>query len=219
MAGYDRSAWKSNNAVQAEEMGMRTASALAKVLKKDVGAYEVETTFEAAAWHHTSGRFNVTNYFWEPVVEMLAKTPSISDEALRAKLREQVRAVLSMATDYRDIQTFDEVRDILEDDDAFVKHIEKKRQQLQTIYAKARERVAADKKVESVIANISYKEFSYSHRQRRYKLVEEVDLRAIPATIKGDWVTFMKGGRQVRKMLSGNTFQIEILEGAMATSS
>jgi len=219
MAGYDRSEWKSNNALFAEEMGMRTASSLAKVLKKDVQAYEVETTFEAAAWHHTSGRYNVTNYFWEPVVEMLAKTPSISDEDLRSKLRDEVRAVLSMATDHRDVQTFEELRDILEDDDAFARHVEKKRQLLQTIYAKAKQRAAADKTVETVIANVSYKEFSYSHRQSRYKLVDEVCLNGISVTIKGDWATFMVGNRQVRKKISGSTFQIEIVREAAAATN
>ena len=219
MAGYDRTAWKSNNAVQAEAMGMRTASSLAKILKKKVQAYEVEIGFEPVAWHHTSGRFNETNYFWEPAVEIMAKVPSISNEALRAKLRDQVRAALSIATDHRDTQTFEELRDVIEDDDAFVKHIEKKRQQLQTIYAKAKERDAADKKVDAVIANISYKEFSYSHRQRRYKLVAEVCLKAIPVRIKGDWATCTLGNRQVRKKISGSTFEIEILESAMATTS
>lgn len=218
MAGYDRHAWKSNNAMQAEEMGMRTASSLAKLLRKKVQAYDVQAAFEAVAWHHTSGRYNETDYFWEPAVELLAKTPSITDEELRSKLREEVQLALAMATDYRDRQTFEEVRSIIEDDDAFVKHVAAKRLQLAKVYDTARLR-AADKGVETVIANVSYKEFSYSHRQRRYQLTEEVDLRAIPVTIKGNVATFIKDGRQVRKMLNGKAFDIEILEGAVSSTT
>lgn len=219
MAGYNRNEWKSNNAVHAEEMGMRTASSFAAILKKKAQACDVQAVFEVAAWHHTSARFNETNYFWEPTVEILAKAPAIDDVELRSKLREEVLFALATATDDRDRQTFEELRDTIEDDDAFAKHVAAKRLQLGKVYETARLRVAADKTVETVIANVGYKEFSYSHRQRRYQLIEEVDLRAIPVTIKGNVATFMKDGRQVRKMLNGKAFDIEILEGAVSSTT
>jgi hypothetical protein len=61
--GYDHSAGKSNRATMAEDNGLRTASYWASWLKNGVIAKDIDAVCTAEEWHHTSGRFNQTNYF------------------------------------------------------------------------------------------------------------------------------------------------------------
>jgi hypothetical protein len=60
MAGYDGFA-KSNNAVAAEAAGRFPATALARKLGVRTGA--VKAVLKPVEWHHTSGRFNPTDYY------------------------------------------------------------------------------------------------------------------------------------------------------------
>ena len=62
MAGYDYYAGKSNAAVEAEDRGLLTASALAKEfgLRK---AATVEEFLNCVEWHHSSKYFNQVGYY------------------------------------------------------------------------------------------------------------------------------------------------------------
>lgn len=68
MAGYDGYS-KSNNAVQAEREGKKTASKLAAWIRrrghlyKGCTAADVAATMKPCEWHHTSKFYNVTNYY------------------------------------------------------------------------------------------------------------------------------------------------------------
>ena len=69
MAGYCGYA-KSNNAIDAEERESYPASRLAKRLGCKSTA--VKALLSPAEWHHTSCRFNCTDYYDEPVLLALA---------------------------------------------------------------------------------------------------------------------------------------------------
>lgn len=60
MAGYVGFS-KSRNAVQAEKDGLMTASKLGKLLK--VSAKTISENLRALEWHHTSCKYNMTNYY------------------------------------------------------------------------------------------------------------------------------------------------------------
>ena len=59
MAGYHNYS-KSNNAIAAERNGRYPASHVAKMLGVPVAWVRLQGTNE---WHHTSARYNVTNYY------------------------------------------------------------------------------------------------------------------------------------------------------------
>lgn len=69
-AGYDWDAGKSRNAVSAEEEGRYNATQLAKILK--VNSRAVKEYLRTAEWHHTSGKFNKTPYYDEPLLIAIA---------------------------------------------------------------------------------------------------------------------------------------------------
>jgi len=60
---------KSNNAITAEDSGLRTASKLAKYLSKNYKKYkyctakDISDTMPPEEWHHTSSWYNETNYY------------------------------------------------------------------------------------------------------------------------------------------------------------
>lgn len=68
MAGYNGFS-KSNNAIDAEDRGLMTASQLAKVAGqqwnrlKGLKASDVESVVRAREWHHCSKMYNKVNYF------------------------------------------------------------------------------------------------------------------------------------------------------------
>lgn len=62
MAGYCEFS-KSNNAIDAENAGMLTASAIAKRIGHGATAAGVSMVMEPSEWHHTSCRYNETNYY------------------------------------------------------------------------------------------------------------------------------------------------------------
>ena len=69
MAGYDGFS-KSNNAIAAEENGLYPASVLARRLKVKTAA--VRALLSPEEWHHTSKRYNRTDYYsTEGAVEIL----------------------------------------------------------------------------------------------------------------------------------------------------
>lgn len=207
MTGYDLTAGKSTNVVEAERMGMRTASSLAKVLKKGVQARDVAAEFVAVAWHHTSSRHNRTGFYLEPTIEIIATMPCLSDLSVHSKLLDAVRAGLYPAADARHDKAFGALFHVLAPERAFGKHLKHKRQQLERLYAKAKERAAKDREIQTVIANVIYAEFCFCRSIHR----EDVYLERIPVTIKGDWATFMKGEQVVRKKISGRFFRMEVL--------
>jgi len=59
--GYDWDFGKSNNAIYAEEKGLVNVTNLAKALK--INSVFLKDFATAEEWHHTSGRFNKTNYY------------------------------------------------------------------------------------------------------------------------------------------------------------
>lgn len=130
---------------------MKTTSALASVLMKKVRARDVEEVFCAVAWHHTSGRFNRTLYYWEPVIEVLATCPSITDEELRERIGNALVNVLKLAQDSRDYTTVSELQAIVDDDVGFRNHVEQKRKALGNVYDRAGERASAGRNVPAVI--------------------------------------------------------------------
>lgn len=82
MSGYDGYS-KSNNAIRAEDEGKMTATSLAKVLRCSSAA--VKAILSPTEWHHTSNRYNRTNYYHEPVLLYLVDgdfTPEFEDEAV-----------------------------------------------------------------------------------------------------------------------------------------
>ena len=60
MAGYSGFS-KSNNALDAEDEGLMTATAAAKAL--GVSAAAIKEILYPSEWHHTSGWYNRTNYY------------------------------------------------------------------------------------------------------------------------------------------------------------
>ena len=70
MTGYDGFS-KSNNAIAAEENGLYPASVLARRLKVKTAA--VRALLAPEEWHHTSKRYNRTDYYSiETAADMLA---------------------------------------------------------------------------------------------------------------------------------------------------
>jgi len=62
MAGYDGYS-KSNNAIDAENAGLLTASGVARRIGHGATAAGVKAVLKRAEWHHTSKMFNATGYF------------------------------------------------------------------------------------------------------------------------------------------------------------
>jgi len=62
MAGYNGYS-KSNNAIEAEERGLMTASAIANIVGHGATAAGVKTVLTPVEWHHTSCHYNCTDYF------------------------------------------------------------------------------------------------------------------------------------------------------------
>lgn len=72
MAGYDYNAWKSNNAIAAEDEGLVTASKISRAWLKENGIDEqvgfikwmIRHAFiQPTEWHHTSKMYNRTYYY------------------------------------------------------------------------------------------------------------------------------------------------------------
>lgn len=91
MAGYNWKWGKSNNAVSAEQEGKMTASRLAKVLKCSTGA--VRDILRPTEWHHTSGWYNITYYYDEPLLIALATGQQDLDDFTQEEV-EEAREVL-----------------------------------------------------------------------------------------------------------------------------
>lgn len=62
MAGYNEYS-KSNNAIAAENAGLMTASAVARLIGYGATAMGVKAVLDAVEWHHTSKIYNRTDYF------------------------------------------------------------------------------------------------------------------------------------------------------------
>lgn len=69
MAGYQGYS-KSNNAIDAEATGAATATALARELKCSSAA--ITANLHADEWHHTSAKYNRTDYYREPSLVIVA---------------------------------------------------------------------------------------------------------------------------------------------------
>jgi len=65
MAGYIGYS-KSNSAIEAENCGLMTATGLAKKLK--VSSHILKQELSPKEWHHTSCKFNETDYYYEPAL-------------------------------------------------------------------------------------------------------------------------------------------------------
>lgn len=72
MAGYDYNAWKSNNAIAAEEEGLVTASKISRTWLKENGIDEQVGFIKwmiriqmigPTEWHHTSKMYNRTYFY------------------------------------------------------------------------------------------------------------------------------------------------------------
>lgn len=61
MAGYNYDSWKSNNAVDAESRGLYPASVVAK--KSGTSTTWIRNNFSPVEKHHTSNRYNMTEYY------------------------------------------------------------------------------------------------------------------------------------------------------------
>jgi hypothetical protein len=208
MAGYDWREGKSRNAVSAEEVGMRTGSQLARMIRKGVSAEEIGRVLQNAAWHHTSGHFNRTDYYWEPLIELLARNPEASEEEARAYLLSAAQD-LRASTDPRDLDLAENAEEIASGD-SFHEHFEEKRSDLQELIVLAAERKRKTKEGKSVKANISYPIFTHSRRSG-YKVVGRIELKGIDAEVKGDWIIFDNEGTRTRKKLSSACVEVEYL--------
>jgi hypothetical protein len=81
MSGYNWSAGKSNNAVDAERMGMLTASAAAKALKVDTDA--IREHLGSSEWHHSSRFYNKVDYYNVEEIEPEVVAKMKADTAAR----------------------------------------------------------------------------------------------------------------------------------------
>ena len=63
MAGYADDFSKSNSAIAAENAGLMTASAVARLIGHGATAAGVKAVLEPGEWHHTSKMYNCTDYF------------------------------------------------------------------------------------------------------------------------------------------------------------
>jgi len=68
---------KSERAIEAERDGLMTATGLAKVLKCPVE--NIRRHLEPAEAHHTSSWYNLTHYYYEPLLVALATGQSTDD--------------------------------------------------------------------------------------------------------------------------------------------
>ena len=91
MAGYDGYS-KSNNALNAEYEGKMTASALAKHIGHGATAKGVNAVLIPCEWHHTSSRYNRTNYFDldGDASDLAAESDSADIEAAKQTLIEKI---------------------------------------------------------------------------------------------------------------------------------
>ena len=111
MAGYDWSKGKSNNAVWAEEEGMRTKSKITAKWLREGGINETlgfvkflikANRIRATEWHHTSKYFNETSYYsTEDIAEQLENLSPIwreiyADPKLRNSSKRDIRRAFSL---------------------------------------------------------------------------------------------------------------------------
>nr|WP_075498100.1 hypothetical protein [Moritella viscosa]SHO15159.1 Nitrogenase iron-molybdenum protein, alpha chain [Moritella viscosa] len=87
MSGYNEIEWKSNRAIAEEEDGNFPVSYIAKETKLSTDT--IKEFFEPVAWHHTSCRYNETDYYCLEEVKKLLKTDSLSIKAFDKSIREQ----------------------------------------------------------------------------------------------------------------------------------
>jgi hypothetical protein len=85
---------KSNRAIEAEIAGKMTATALARQLK--VSAKAVARVLNPCEWHHTSCRFNATNYY--RAAALLALVNGYWRDEDRDDMREALHALRAMRT-------------------------------------------------------------------------------------------------------------------------
>jgi hypothetical protein len=81
MAGYYNYS-KSNNAIAAERNGRYPASHVAKMLGVPVAWVRLQGTNE---WHHTSARYNVTNYYDLETLQEHLDTPEGQEQLAQVK--------------------------------------------------------------------------------------------------------------------------------------
>ena len=81
MAGYHNYS-KSNNAIAAERNGRYPASHVAKMLGVPVAWVRLQGTNE---WHHTSARYNVTNYYDVETLQEHLDTPEGQEQLAQVK--------------------------------------------------------------------------------------------------------------------------------------
>ena len=91
MAGYVGFS-KSVNAVNAEACGRMTASALAKAIGGGATAAGVKAALKTNEWHHTSAKFNRTDFYdFEADVVNFAEEHEVDMDAARAALETRIR--------------------------------------------------------------------------------------------------------------------------------
>ena len=105
MAGYNWNEGKSNNAVYAENNGLKTATQLSKEL--GVSPSAIKAMLEPTEWHHTSTYFNKTDYYrFPPLVitpfklNITKEERSMQLEEARKKIEEKRETLLKKMKDF-----------------------------------------------------------------------------------------------------------------------
>lgn len=88
--GYDWSCGMSVNAVDAYDRGLLPASKIARKIGRGVTAADVAAVLNPAEWHHTSARFNKTNFYKPPTEDEIERILALAE---RRKNYEEVPRV------------------------------------------------------------------------------------------------------------------------------
>lgn len=99
MAGYDGYSM-SNNARAARQQGRVPASVLARQIGRGATAAGVAAVLTPTEWHHTSAKYNRTNFYdLESAVENMVESEEMSEEAARAALEDRIVAASKPKTE------------------------------------------------------------------------------------------------------------------------
>jgi len=187
---------------------MRTASSLAAVIGSRVSAKDIVDVLSRAARHHTSGRTYAINYYFEPVLEILAKYPALPTPMLRDRTLRQLDVDYAASKDKDTLDHVKSCRKATLCEATFGIIADEKRVQLKELLALAANRSTQPIVTSQRIADISYPVFEFDRKSKKPRQVGTVRLSAVPVTIKGDWVTFEHEGVTTRKKISGKGFTI-----------